>query len=46
MNALNPTTPRSAISAMSGTEPGTSPPHNPKSVIDDASSAARLRSNS
>ena len=46
MNALKPTTPRSAISAMSGTEPGTSPPHSAKSVIDEASSAARLRSNS
>ena len=46
MNALNPTTPRAAISAMSDTEPGTSPPHSAKSVIDEASSAARLRSNS
>ena len=26
--------------------PGTSPPHRPKSVMDDAASAARLRSNS
>ena len=46
MNALKPTTPRSAISAMSPTAPGTRPPHSPKSVIDAASSAARLRSNS
>ena len=46
MNALNPTTPRAAISAMSDTEPGTSPPHSAKSVMDEASSAARLRSNS
>ena len=36
MNALKPTTPRAAISAMSETEPGTSPPHSPKSVMDEA----------
>ncbi len=46
MKALNPTTPRCAISAMSPTDPGTSPPHSPKSVTDAASSAARFRSNS
>jgi hypothetical protein len=46
MKALKPTAPRWAVPSMSRIRPGTRPPHRPKSVIDDASSAARLRSKS
>ena len=47
MNALKPTTPRCRhLRHVADTEPGTRPPHSAKSVIDAASSAARLRSNS
>jgi hypothetical protein len=46
MKALNPTTPLAAIPAMLPMDSGTSPPQSAKSVTDEASRAARLRSTS
>ena len=46
MNALKPTTPAPAISAICATDPGVSPPQSPKSQMEDASSAARFLSTS